>query len=79
MVNGWSHAAIPRPLRGPHIFEGACLFLGPNFLLESDAARTLYHGYAAREPILDYHCHLPPEQIASDHRFADLAEVWLAG
>ncbi len=54
-------------------------FLTPDFLLQSDAARTLYHTYAAPEPILDYHCHLPPDQIASDHRFADLAEIWLAG
>jgi len=54
-------------------------FLTPDFLLESDAARTLYHTYAAPEPILDYHCHLPPDQIASDHRFTDLSEIWLAG
>jgi glucuronate isomerase len=54
-------------------------FISPDFLLESDAARTLYHAYAAPEPILDYHCHLPPDLIAADHRFADLAEVWLAG
>jgi len=54
-------------------------FLSPEFLLQSDAARTLYERYAATEPILDYHCHLPPGQIASDHRFADLAEIWLAG
>jgi glucuronate isomerase len=54
-------------------------FISSDFLLESAAARTLYHSYAAPEPILDYHCHLPPDLIASDHRFADLAEVWLAG
>ncbi|MGA3170926.1 MAG: glucuronate isomerase [Chthoniobacteraceae bacterium] len=51
----------------------------PDFLLQTDAARILYHTYAAPEPILDYHCHLPPAQIASNHRFADLAEIWLAG
>jgi glucuronate isomerase len=54
-------------------------FISRDFLLESDAARTLYHTYAAPEPILDYHCHLPPDLIASNHRFADLAEIWLAG
>jgi glucuronate isomerase len=54
-------------------------FITPDFLLESDSARTLYHTYAAPEPILDYHCHLPPELIASNHQFADLAEIWLAG
>ena len=53
--------------------------MSPDFMLLSEAARTLYHTYAAAEPILDYHCHLPPDQIASDHRFTNLAEVWLAG
>ncbi|THH41882.1 glucuronate isomerase [Neolewinella litorea] len=50
-----------------------------NFLLESDAAQELYHGYAAGAPIIDYHCHLPPEQIASDHRFTNLTDIWLRG
>jgi len=54
-------------------------FITPDFLLETEAARTLYHGYAEPEPILDYHCHLSPALIAADHRFADLAEIWLAG
>ena len=50
-----------------------------NFLLESRAARELYHDYAAGMPIIDYHCHLPPAEIARDHRFANLTEVWLQG
>jgi len=54
-------------------------FLTDDFLLHSDVARELYHEYAAREPILDYHCHLPPAQIAGNHRFRNLYEVWLAG
>lgn len=54
-------------------------FIHDDFLLGNDAARELYHRYAKDEPILDYHCHLPPQQIADNHRFADLAEVWLAG
>ena len=54
-------------------------FLTPDFLLDSEEARRLYHDFAAAEPILDYHCHLPSDQIAGDHRFADLAEAWLAG
>jgi glucuronate isomerase len=54
-------------------------FISADFLLETDAARSLYHTYAAPEPILDYHCHLSPELIAKDHRFADLQEIWLAG
>jgi len=54
-------------------------FIDENFLLHSDAAKRLYHDYAKPEPILDYHCHLPPAQIADNHQFADLAEIWLAG
>jgi glucuronate isomerase len=50
-----------------------------DFLLHSEMARKLYHGYAAAEPILDYHSHLPPADIASDHRFRDLWEIWLQG
>lgn len=50
-----------------------------DFLLETEAARRLYHEHAEHQPILDYHCHLPPEQVATDHRFADLTEIWLAG
>ena len=50
-----------------------------DFLLQSAAARELYHDYAKPEPIYDYHCHLPPGQIASNHQFADLEEIWLGG
>lgn len=44
-------------------------FLSDDFLLQSAVARELYHGYAKDEPILDYHCHLPPDQIASNMQF----------
>ncbi|HVW20107.1 MAG TPA: glucuronate isomerase [Opitutaceae bacterium] len=54
-------------------------FINDDFLLATRQARELYHGYAEGEPILDYHCHLPPALIAENHRFADLAEVWLGG
>ena len=54
-------------------------FIHDDFLLSNPAARELYHTYAKSEPIYDYHCHLPPAQIANNHRFADLAEVWLGG
>ncbi|MFW6353385.1 MAG: glucuronate isomerase [Verrucomicrobiota bacterium] len=54
-------------------------FIHDHFLLPNDAARTLYHEYAKDAPIIDYHCHLPPAQIAANHQFADLAEVWLGG
>ena len=50
-----------------------------DFLLETDIARELYHDYAAGMPIIDYHCHLPPAEIAADHAFANLTDVWLRG
>jgi len=54
-------------------------FIHDDFLLQTDAARALYHRYAKDEPIYDYHCHLPPAQIAGNHQFGDLAEIWLGG
>jgi len=54
-------------------------FVTEDFLLHSDVARELYHNHAAQEPIHDYHCHLPPEQIAGNKTFRNLYEVWLAG
>jgi glucuronate isomerase len=50
-----------------------------DFLLETETARVLYHEHAEPQPIIDYHCHLPPEQIAHDHRFRSITEVWLDG
>jgi len=50
-----------------------------NFLLQSDAAVRLYHEYAKQMPIIDYHCHLPPDQIARDHRFENMTQIWLYG
>lgn len=54
-------------------------FIHDDFLLSTPAARELYHVFAKHEPIYDYHCHLPPAQIANNHQFADLAEIWLGG
>ncbi len=54
-------------------------FIHDDFLLESKAARRLYHTYAAHQPIIDYHCHLPPRDVAEDRRFANLFEIWLEG
>jgi glucuronate isomerase len=54
-------------------------FIHDDFLLATPQARELYHQYAAAQPIYDYHCHLSPRQIAENHQFADLAELWLAG
>lgn len=50
-----------------------------NFLLNSDAAERLYHDYAKDMPIIDYHCHLPPAQIAADTRFENITQAWLYG
>ena len=50
-----------------------------DFLLSTDSARHLYHEHAAEQPIYDYHCHLPPDQIANNHQFGDIAEIWLGG
>jgi len=54
-------------------------FIHEDFLLETDVARDLYHRYVADLPIIDYHCHLPVAQIAADHRFRSLTEIWLDG
>src|ERR1051326_134669 len=54
-------------------------FIHDDFLLFNKAARRLFHECAASEPILDYHCHLPPKDLAANRRFADLFEIWLEG
>lgn len=54
-------------------------YIHDDFLLQGAAALKLYHEYAADEPIYDYHCHLPPQDIASDKSFRNLYEIWLAG
>ena len=54
-------------------------FLSDDFCLNSETARTLYFSYAAEMPIYDYHCHIPPEQIATNHRFENLTDIWLRG
>lgn len=54
-------------------------FMDEDFLLNSEVARVLYHEYAAGMPIFDYHCHLPPDEIAEDARFENIAQIWLGG
>jgi hypothetical protein len=54
-------------------------FIHDDFLLANATARRLYHEYAAPEPILDYHCHLPPKDVAENRRFRNLFEIWLEG
>ena len=54
-------------------------FIHDDFLLTTDHAQQLYHEYAANAPILDYHNHLPPAEIADNRQFANLGQIWLEG
>lgn len=54
-------------------------FLDENFLLSNKTAQQLYHEYAKPMPVIDYHCHLPQQQIAEDIQFKNLTQVWLYG
>ncbi len=75
--------SLSRPIRrwgfDPGSFDLSNIFVTDNFLLQNDRAVELYHQFARDLPIIDYHCHLPPQQVATDHRFANLAEIWLHG
>ena len=54
-------------------------FITEDFLLQTKIARTLYYEHAKKMPIYDYHCHLPADKIAADHRFDNLTQAWLYG
>ena len=54
-------------------------FIHDDFLLSNATARRLYHRYAEAQPIIDYHCHLSPKDVAENRRFANLFEIWLEG
>jgi glucuronate isomerase len=54
-------------------------FIHDNFLLSNKTAQRLYHEFAIDPPILDYHCHLPPKDVAENRRFANQFEIWLEG
>jgi len=54
-------------------------FMDDEFLLQTDAAKHLYHEFAEVMPIFDYHCHISPREIAEDRRFDNLSEIWLHG
>lgn len=54
-------------------------FIKENFLLQNKYAEELYHSYAAKQPIIDYHNHLPPEEITQDRIFENITQVWLNG
>ena len=54
-------------------------FMDKDFLLETETARRLFHNYAENMPIIDYHCHISPQEIAEDRHFNSITEVWLGG
>ena len=54
-------------------------FITDDFLLHSEAAKTLYHHHAKIQPIFDYHCHLSPKDIAEDRQFENLTQIWIEG
>ena len=54
-------------------------FIHENFLLQSKTAEHLFHDHAKKLPIIDYHCHLNPQEVAEDHKFRSITELWLGG
>ncbi len=59
--------------------EAKTVFITENFLLETPSGIQLFHEYARDLPIIDYHTHLPPQQIADDYRFENMTQLWLVG
>ena len=54
-------------------------FIHDDFMLQTTTARNLFHKYAKKMPIIDYHCHLVPKEIAVDYKFRTITELWLGG
>ncbi len=54
-------------------------FMNQDFLLSNDTSKSLYHDYASKMPIVDYHCHIDPKEIADDIRFENITQLWLGG
>ena len=54
-------------------------FISEDFLLSNEIAKRLYHNYAEDMPIIDYHCHIDPKEIAEDRKFNSITQVWLGG
>ena len=54
-------------------------FMNKDFLLETETAKNLFHTYAEATPVLDYHCHINPKEIAEDKQFDNITQVWLGG
>ena len=54
-------------------------FMDKDFLLETETAKALFHNFAENTPVLDYHCHINPKEIAEDRKFENITQVWLGG
>ena len=54
-------------------------FMDKDFLLSSETSQKLFHEYAENMPIVDYHCHINPQEIAEDRKFENITQVWLGG
>ena len=54
-------------------------FMDDNFLLDTEVAQKLYHEYSKKMPIIDYHCHISPKEIAEDRMFSNITQLWLGG
>ena len=54
-------------------------FMDKDFLLSTPTAKTLFHDYAKDMPIVDYHCHINPQEIYEDRRFSNITQMWLEG
>ena len=54
-------------------------FIHDDFILQTQTARDLYHNYAEKMPIYDYHCHLTPQEIYENKKFKNITEAWLYG
>lgn len=54
-------------------------FMDRDFLLSTETSKVLYHDYASKMPIIDYHCHINPREIAEDKTFDNITQVWLGG
>ena len=52
-------------------------FMDRDFMLSTECAKRLYHDYAEKMPILDYHCHISPKEIAIDRKFENITQMWL--
>ena len=60
-----------------HILIRKMTFINDRFMLGNDTSFKLYHEHAAKMPIIDYHCHLSPQQIAENIQFRDITQLWL--